>query len=112
MAIGLPTARRAPGKIKLGLDPKGGIHLVLQVVTDDALNATIDDAVSTARAQMTGKGIKFASAQRVDATSYSIEGVEPSRVKDVRDLLRDYFRSGRLSARAHGRPVVGNERPF
>jgi preprotein translocase subunit SecD len=82
-----------PGKIKLGLDLKGGIHLVLQVVTDDALNATIDDAVGTARAQMTAKGIKFASAQRVDATSFSIDGVEPARVKDVRDLLRDYFRS-------------------
>jgi preprotein translocase subunit SecD len=82
-----------PGKLHLGLDLKGGIHLVLQVVTDDALNATIDDAVGTARAQMTGKGIKFASAQRVDATSLSIDGVEPARVKDVRDLLRDYFRS-------------------
>ena len=34
-----------PGKIHLGLDLKGGIHLVLQVVTDDALNATIDDGV-------------------------------------------------------------------
>ena len=31
-----------PGKIKLGLDLRGGIHLVLQVVTDDALNATVD----------------------------------------------------------------------
>ena len=82
-----------PGKIQLGLDLKGGIHLVLQVVTDDALNATIDDAVGTARAQMTAKGIKFASAQRVDATSFSIDGVEPARVKDVRDLLRDYFRA-------------------
>ena len=60
-----------PGKIKLGLDLKGGIHLVLQVVTDDALNATVDDAVST--------------------TSFSLEGVGPARVKDARDLLKDYF---------------------
>src|SRR3954471_13909247 len=70
-----------PGKIHLGLDLKGGIHLVLQVVTDDALNATIDDAVGTARAQMTAKGIKFGSVQRVDATSLAIDGVEPARVK-------------------------------
>ena len=34
-----------PGKIRLGLDLRGGIHLVLQVVIDDALNATVDDAV-------------------------------------------------------------------
>jgi preprotein translocase subunit SecD len=98
-----------PGKIKLGLDLKGGIHLVLQVVTDDALNATIDDAVGTARAQMTAKGIKFVSAQRVDATSFSIDGVEPARVKDVRDLLRDYFRGAEgwdVREPAEGRFVV------
>ena len=104
-----------PGKINLGLDLKGGIHLVLQVVTDDALNATIDDAVGTGRAQMTAKGIKFASAQRVDATSFSIDGVEPARVKDVRDLLRDYFRSrtaGTCASPAKGRFVVKMTDPF
>ncbi len=82
-----------PGKIRLGLDLRGGIHLVLQVVTDDALNATIDDAVQTTRDQTSRKGIAFGSCQRIDATSFSLEGVEPARVKDVRDLLKDYFRS-------------------
>ena len=82
-----------PGKIRLGLDLRGGIHLVLQVVTDDALNATIDDAVQTTRDQTGRKGIAFGSCQRIDATSFSLEGVEPARVKDVRDLLKDYFRS-------------------
>jgi preprotein translocase subunit SecD len=81
-------------RIKLGLDLRGGIHLVLQVVTDDALNATIDDAVQTARAQAQSKGIAFASAARVDSTSYAVEGVEPARVKDMRDVLRDFFRDG------------------
>src|SRR5436190_23127917 len=49
-----------PGKIKLGLDLRGGIHLVLQVVTDDALNATLDDAVLSSRSQLTSRGIAFA----------------------------------------------------
>src|SRR5438034_2703084 len=83
-----------PGKIHLGLDLRGGIHLVLQVVTDDALNATIDDAVQTVRDQATRKGIAFGSAQRVDATSFSLEGVEPARVKDARGILHDFFRDG------------------
>jgi len=83
-----------PGKIRLGLDLRGGIHLVLQVVTDDALNATIDDAVQTARDQATRKGIAFAGAQRIDSTSFSMDGVEPSRVKDAREILRDFFREG------------------
>src|SRR5512140_382952 len=83
----------APGKIHLGLDLKGGIHLVLQVMTDDALNATVDDAVGSARGQATSKGITFAGAQRLDATSFEMTGVEPARVKDMRDILRDYFRA-------------------
>src|SRR6185503_7802191 len=97
-----------PGKIKLGLDLRGGIHLVLQVVTDDALNATVDDAVQTARDQATRKGIVFASAQRADTTSFAVEGVEPARVKDMRDLLRDFFRAPDWDIRepAEGRFLV------
>jgi preprotein translocase subunit SecD len=83
-----------PGKIHLGLDLRGGIHLVLQVVVEDALNATVDDAVTTARDQATRKGIQFGAVQRVSPTSFSVEGTEPARVKDMRDLLRDFFRSG------------------
>lgn len=83
-----------PGKLHLGLDLRGGIHLVLQVVTDDALNATIDDGVQNARSRITDRGITFASAQRVDPTKLAISGVEPVRVKDVREILRDYFRTG------------------
>ena len=83
-----------PGKIHLGLDLKGGIHLVLQVVTDDALNATIDDGVQTARDQATRKGIAFTSAHRIDTRSFAVEGVEPARVKDAQDILRDFFREG------------------
>jgi preprotein translocase subunit SecD len=89
-----PPYERAgePGKISLGLDLRGGIHLVLQVVIEDALNATVDDAVVTAREEGTRLGVEFGSVQRVDSTSFSVEGVEPARVKDMRDLLRDHFR--------------------
>jgi len=81
-----------PGKIHLGLDLRGGIHLVLQVVVEDALNATVDDAVNSIRDQASRKGIQFGSLQRASATSLTVEGVEPARVKDMRDLLRDFFR--------------------
>jgi len=83
-----------PGKIHLGLDLRGGIHLVLQVVVDDALNATVDDAVATVRDQATRKAIEYGSVSRASTTSFNVEGVEPARVKDMRDLLRDFFRTG------------------
>jgi preprotein translocase subunit SecD len=82
------------GKIRLGLDLKGGIHLVMQVVTDDALKATVDDQVQLARDQANRKGIVFGSMQRDTPTSFKVDGVEPARVKDMRDLLKDFFRSG------------------
>jgi preprotein translocase subunit SecD len=95
VAVWPPYERQGvPGKIHLGLDLRGGIHLVLQVVVEDALNATVDDAVTTARDQASRKGIQFGAVQRVSPTSFSVEGTEPARVKDMRDLLRDYFRSG------------------
>jgi preprotein translocase subunit SecD len=81
-------------RIHLGLDLKGGIHLVMQVVTDDALNAIVGDQVQAARDQANRKGIVFSSIQLKDPTSFSVEGVEPARVKDMRDLLKDFFRSG------------------
>jgi preprotein translocase subunit SecD len=95
VAIWPPYDRQGvPGRIHLGLDLRGGIHLVLQVVVEDALNATVDDAVTTARDQATRKGIQFGAVQRVSPTTFSVEGTEPARVKDMRDLLRDFFRSG------------------
>ncbi len=83
-----------PGKLHLGLDLRGGIHLVLRVVTDDALNATIDDAVQNSRNRIGDRGITVATVERVDPTRFRIEGVDPVRVKDARDILRDYFRTG------------------
>ena len=83
-----------PGRIHLGLDLRGGIHLVLQVVVEDAWNATVDDAVTTVRDQASRKGIQVASVQRTSPTAFSVEGIEPARVKDMRDLARDFFRNG------------------
>ena len=95
VAIWPPYEREGvPGRIKLGLDLRGGIHLVLQVVVEDALNATVDDAVTTARDQASRKGIQVGAVQRVSPKSFSVEGTEPARVKDMRDLLRDFFRVG------------------
>jgi preprotein translocase subunit SecD len=96
-----------PGRIRLGLDLRGGMHLVLQVVVDDALNATIDDSVQTTRDQANRKAIAFGSVSRTTPTSFTVEGVEPARVKDLRDILRDFFRDGwEIREPGEGRFVV------
>jgi preprotein translocase subunit SecD len=91
-----------PGKIRLGLDLRGGIHLVMQVVTDDALNATIDDALDTVREQAQRKAIQVGAVTRLSPTRFEVTGVEPARVKDMRDSLRDFFREWELREPAEG----------
>jgi preprotein translocase subunit SecD len=82
------------GKIHLGLDLKGGIHIVLQVVTDDALKATLDDAVQNVRGKLSAAGIVFTGVQRVEPakgerpTSFSVDTNDPARVKDARDFIK------------------------
>jgi preprotein translocase subunit SecD len=85
-----------PGRIRLGLDLRGGMHLVMQVQTDDALRAVLDDAVHSARERASSKGINVGAVERLDAGAggrpvhgIAVAGIEPARVKDVRDFLRD-----------------------
>ncbi len=54
-------------RIHLGLDLKGGIHLVLQVNTQDAVRAEVDDAMERVRADLAGKGFAPAVLQRLPA---------------------------------------------
>src|SRR6185295_9175580 len=54
------------------------------------------------RAQATAKGISFGGARRVDASSFAVEGVEPARVKDMREILKYYFRSPDWDVREQG----------
>ena len=80
-------------KIKLGLDLKGGMHLVLKVSTDDALKATVSDAVSLATSELTRAGMPTAKIRSTDTAVFVVEGIEPARMKDARGVLRDFFKS-------------------
>jgi preprotein translocase subunit SecD len=46
-----------PGKVKLGLDLKGGVHLVLRVQTDDALRLETEMATERLREALGQAGI-------------------------------------------------------
>jgi preprotein translocase subunit SecD len=83
-----------PGRIRLGLDLKGGSHFVLRVKTDDALAATVGDGISTARDQISRKGVSVAKVEQESSTAFVVQGVEPARVKDAGDILKDFFRTG------------------
>ncbi|HLG57699.1 MAG TPA: protein translocase subunit SecD [Vicinamibacterales bacterium] len=62
-------------KIKLGLDLKGGVHLVLRVHTDDALRLETETTVERLRDSLTRAGVQFGKAEVVNPTEFRVEGV-------------------------------------
>ena len=73
-----------PGRIHLGLDLRGGIHLVLQVVVEDALNATVDDATPAPAAPLSTRVALAAPTVSVGASLAPIIGNLNSVQEDVR----------------------------
>ena len=83
-------------RIKLGLDLKGGTHLILQVQVNDAINAETDHAVETLKDEMTKAGIAFADVSKPDADGQPekvvIKGVSLDAASKLRGIVGDRFR--------------------
>jgi len=63
-------------KVKLGLDLKGGVHLVLRVHTDDALRVETETTVERLRESLQRAGVQFAKAEVVSPTEFRVEGIQ------------------------------------
>jgi preprotein translocase subunit SecD len=74
-------------RLNLGLDLKGGIHLVLQVVTDDALNQELAQDANRVSQELRDKNIAFASAMKGGGFTLDIQGVDSAKDRDVRTFL-------------------------
>src|SRR5580765_918205 len=66
-------------QLKLGLDLKGGVHLVLRVQTDDALRLETDTETERLREELTKRNIPFTNLVAPDATHFRVEGVPPAQ---------------------------------
>jgi preprotein translocase subunit SecD len=82
-----PGERGLLSRINLGLDLKGGIHLVLQVVTDDAVNQDLNQDAQRIVQELQSKNITFDSAQKGNGYTIEIRGVDPAQAQDVRTYL-------------------------
>ncbi len=76
-------------KIHLGLDLKGGIHLVLQVNTQDAVRAEVDDAMERLRADLAEKGFAPVSLQRLPEGNGFLLKPAPNTSAKVLDKVID-----------------------
>jgi preprotein translocase subunit SecD len=79
-------------KIKRGLDLKGGIHLVLQVITDDSINMETDQEVARLEELFKKNAITFQTFVKDGISRFSAQGVLADEEAKTRDLLDQYFR--------------------
>jgi preprotein translocase subunit SecD len=98
--FGIPEAWSGKGllaalqsRIHLGLDLKGGTHLILQVQVNDAVNVDSDNAMERLKADLKARKIAYAEISKPDpANSPSkivIKGVPPEASSDLRSLVSD-----------------------
>ena len=78
-------------RIHLGLDLKGGTHLVLQVHVDDAVNLVSDQAYLRLREGLQNKNIPYGDVHKADSTHILIKGVSENRINDLQTLVNDQF---------------------
>src|SRR5260370_18271564 len=84
-------------RIRLGLDLKGGRHLVLQVQVDDAIRITRDQAIERLKDELKAKNIPYADVQPSTDTQVVIRGIPPDRSQDLQTLVSEQLSDWHLS---------------
>jgi len=98
--FGLPGSLSGKGllaalqsRIHLGLDLKGGTHLILQVQVNDAINADTDRVVERLKDALKGANIAFGEISKPDPQNHpeliQIKGVPPEQASDLRRIVSD-----------------------
>ncbi|PYS56011.1 MAG: protein translocase subunit SecD [Acidobacteria bacterium] len=87
----IPSLTHVKENIRLGLDLRGGTHLVLQVVTDDAIRAETDQAIETLRQLLSRDNIIARQLIRSQNNEFKAVGVDPAKDADFRRILNERF---------------------
>jgi preprotein translocase subunit SecD len=74
-------------RIKLGLDLKGGSHLVVQVQVDEAIGQRCDETVDALSKELHEKNVTFGEIRRVDDTHILVRNIDPATSGTFRDLV-------------------------
>jgi preprotein translocase subunit SecD len=91
-------------RIHLGLDLRGGTHLILQVQVNDAVNVDSDNAVEILKEQLNKRKIAFADISKPDPQNSPdrvvLKGVPPEGRKDLLDIVSERLPEYNLSSGA------------
>ncbi len=109
--IGIPSsfspaglAQAIQNRIHLGLDLKGGTHLILQVQVNDAINADTDRAVDQLKDDLKKANIAYGEITKPDPQNHpeaiTIQGVPPESAGDLRRIITDKYADYELTSGA------------
>src|SRR6266481_3848039 len=91
-------------RIHLGLDLKGGTHLILQVQVNDAVNVESDNAVERLKADLRTRKINYTEISKPDPVNNPdkivIKGVPPEASADLRSIVSDRLPEYQLTSGA------------
>jgi preprotein translocase subunit SecD len=76
--------------IHLGLDLQGGVHLILQVVVAEAVNAETDNTLARVEQDLKTAKVTFSQVTKPDANrpeTLRIEGIDPTKSSAARSLI-------------------------
>src|SRR4051812_34397732 len=76
-------------QLKLGLDLKGGVHLVLRVQTDDALRLESDTESERLREELQSKNITFTNIATINPAQFRVDGVPPAQDAQFRTAANE-----------------------
>jgi len=74
-------------RIHLGLDLRGGTHIVLQVDTDSAVEYELNLTQTRLGQALTDRRISYAAIVPIDPTVLEIRAADPGRAAEVREIL-------------------------
>jgi preprotein translocase subunit SecD len=88
-----PSVSKIGERIRLGLDLRGGTHLVMGVVTEDAIRAETELAIERLGELLTGEGIPVRQTLVVEGeeATFRFVGVDPERDRDFRRIFGEQF---------------------
>ena len=75
--------------LKLGLDLKGGVHLVLRVQTDDALRLTTQQEMERLREALKTRSIAVGNMDAPDPVHFTVQGVPPAQDAAFREAATE-----------------------
>ncbi len=81
-------------KIHLGLDLQGGMHMVLQVETDDAIRAETDNTIDGIQRELEEEGLEDFEFDRTSDATFDLKGVPADRDDFVEDEILDRYHPG------------------